>query len=372
MARTNYLQYKLLLDVFENQDKNGYTLDSLNKDYQLYIAQLNLERRKEGKERLDVVREIKRTTFFHWRVNIWEMFGLKILNPKQDNYYLLTNPELLDESSTLRQVINLLVDDEERGSQTGTLIFSKRGRKSKQPVSPSGTGMTFVSAGNNNIDYENPQFGYQFMEEPEMVGVIQFAMKFGEALVMEYSKVLSKEDKAYWNYKPEELFVLEPQQLTLINGRWYVAGYLYPYGDREHPRTMVYDVNKIKLTEKDDVDSPHYQVQDGFDIYDYLPSDWSEYFESDKVVSMYLRAAGSLLDKEPFCEAQEKTDVNVGMLYTLYKVYLKPDENLFVQYLAYGDELTAYNPYDKIEKTTIDINERQISYLRNLRKLDFK
>lgn len=354
MATTNYISYKCVIDVLENGDKRGYTLDYLNREYKLYIDELNVERRRKKMPPVQPLYPIKRTTFYNWRVQIWKQFGLIINTPVEDNRYVLTNPELLDENKTLRDMLEHLVQDEERGFETGTLTFSKRGRKPKQQA---GTGMGFISSGFECICYDDPQFGYQYTQEPETVEMIQFSMALGEALVIR---------------RRERNFVFEPQQLVRINDRWYVAGYSYQYGETDPKRHLtVYDVERLQLAKEEDIINPHYRVRDGFDIYSSLPADWNEHFNPDKVVSLYLRAAGVYLDRYPFCQAQEKIEGYQSILHNLYKVYVKPDRNFFVQYMAYGNEVRVFCPYKKIKKTDLDISEQQIMYLNKLREQRF-
>lgn len=404
MALTNYRAYKWLIETLDNarDQKYGMTLKELNQDYKMHRYKIY----GSGKRGLLSPEEIEKDykwykdpdnkktdkdyskkddlsykTLINWRNAIWKEFGLVIWHPivkgkEQKSYYVIYNPEVLDEVHTLRKTLDHLAEDEERGydnnanlAQTGITNVIK---KYQDDIRAS---MSFVSLGSLNVNYLNPQLGNQYMEEPEMVSIIQFAMTIGEALVMNYSKVMTIEDKNRWNYTPEELFVLEPQQLLFINGRWYVAGNIYPYRNPDNHRIAVYDVEKIKLYDGDkDLETPSYNLQEGFDIYNLLPSDWNEHFNPDNVISLYLRAAGFFLDKNPFCEAQEKIEDYKSALYNLYKVFLKADEKFFVQYIAYGDELLAYNPYThcQVERTSIDISDEQLSYLRNIRNLDYK
>ena len=100
----------------------------------------------------------------------------------------------------------------------------------------------------------------------------------------------------------------------------------------------IYNVEQIKICEDEDMATSRYEVIEGFDIYNQLPEDWTEHFAPDKVVSRYLQAKGSRFDEHPFCQAQ-MTVREGGMLHTLYQVYLKPDMDFFIQYMAYGDEV---------------------------------
>ena len=362
MALTNYRLYRWVINTLENADEYGYSFRSLQDLYKQFRSETRktLGIKRTDEQNLKGPESLKRTTFYNWRVQIWVQFGLIIDTPVYDNYYTLTNKELLDENKKLRDMIDHLVEEEERGPQTETLIFSKRGRKPKntqQPVQEQVMG--FVSAGGGYVDYCNPQYGE--VEEPEMVGILRFLMTIGEALVIEYGKA----------GRPKEnpnRYVLEPQQLKSINGRWYVAGNLYEYGNRESARVSIYDVERIRICEDEDVVSPRYDVVEGFDIGNLVPVDWTNHFDADKVVSMYLKVAGNVIEKHPFCPAQMKVE-DMGVLYTLYQVYLKPDKDFFTQYMAYGDELVVvFNPYNRIERTPIDLTDDQIRYLKGLRR----
>lgn len=393
MALTNYRVYKWLIFLLADTDQEqGMSKVEINNAYfrdldEIYNTSIDsgmaatrraLENKEDNTPRKanydkEQFRYIENSTFYNWRAAIWKNFGLSIQHPVvkgiAKNTYILENKEELDKQKTLREIIMFLAEDEQRAYTEKNPFKSKRaGRPQKVQPAPVDA-MGFVLSGSSNVNYFNPQLGYQYSEEPEMVGIIQFAMTIGEALVMNYSKVMSKEDMTNRNYTPEEVFVLEPQQLLFTNGRWYVAGDLYQYTNQEKRRTVIYDVDKIQLYDGEkDIDTPSYKLQEGFDIFNLLPSDWNEHFNPNKVVSLYLKVAGSFLDKEAFCEAQEKTLVNVGMLFSLYKVYLKPDENFFIQYMAYGEELRVFQPNDKVEKSSTDITNDQISYLNNLRK----
>ena len=82
---------------------------------------------------------------------------------------------------------------------------------------------------------------------------------------------------------------------------------------------------------------------------------------------MYLRVAGRVIEKHPFCQAQMKVEY-ASVLHSLYQVYLKPDKDFFIQYMSYGDELVVFNPHNRIERTPIDLTDDQIRYLKALRK----
>ena len=379
MALTNYCIYKWLIFLLEKEtdEQHGMTLKDISQRYlwdkdkifgydpRTSRTRFGLPERKvelvdaEGKKHTEYLPpEITCKTFLNWRHAIYKQFGLLIQqtifkNIVQNRYYLV-NPELLDENRTLRATIEDLVNEEQRGYEAKTLLtVSPRGRKPK--AEGVGGTMGFVSVGGDNIDYHSLQYGH--LEEPEMVGMIQFAMTIGEALV------ISK--RAY-------KFVFEPQQLKCINGRWYVAGDQYEYGNRETYKVVVYDVKKIKLCEEVDIITPAYTIKDGFDIYNLMPENWSDHFDPNKVVSLYLKVAGYIFEGTPFCQAQEKLNVNVGVLHDIYKVYLLPDKDFYIQYMSYGDEVRVVECPDNIHPSHTDITANQIKYLKDLRKQGLK
>ena len=385
MALTNYCVYKWLIFLLEKEtdEQNGMTLEQISEHYRWDWDDIYKTDPKTGRVRTGLPEkkvklkdaqgveyteylppEITSKTFLNWRYAIYKEFGLLIQQPivkgVVQNRYYLSNPELLDKYKKLRDIIEHLVEDEQRGFEAKSkLTVSPRGRKPKEAgVSDIGGAMGFVFAGGGYVDYYYPQYGK--VEEPEMVGIVRFLMTIGEALVIEYSKAGRPKEKP-------NRYVLEPQQLKCINGRWYVAGNLYEYGNRESARVSIYDVERIRICEDEDIVSPRYEVVEGFDICNLVPVDWADNFDPDKVVSMYLRVAGSVIETHPFCQAQMKVE-DMGVLHTLYQVYLKPDKDLFIQYMAYGDELVVFNPHNRIERTPLDITDDQIRYLKGLRK----
>ena len=381
MALTNYCVYKWLIFLLEKEtdEQNCMTLEKISEHYRkdwddIYkkedgkTGRQNCGPQEKETKKKDSKGEwhrvyIESKTFLNWRYAIYKEFGLLIQQPivkgVVQNRYYLSNPELLDGNSNLREMIEHLVNDEQRGFEAKTLLtVSPRGRKPK--AAGVGGTMGFVSAGGGYVDYYYPQYGE--VEEPEMVGIIRFLMTIGEALVIKYSKAGRPIEKP-------NRYVLEPQQLKCINGRWYVAGYLYEYGNRESARVSIYDVELIQICEDEDIAAPRYEVVEGFDIYNQLPEDWSEHFDPDKVVSLYLRAMGNLIEKHPFCQAQELVEsAGIGLVRSLYKVYVRLDQEFLIQYLAYGDELVVFNPYNRIDRTPIDITDDQIGYLKGLRR----
>ena len=257
MALTNYCVYKWLIFLLEEEtdEQNCMTLEKISERYRwdrdkIYNSDPDSETRtRTGLPNTKLEKQdskgdwhkeyIRSNTFLNWRYAIYKEFGLLIQQPivkgVVQNRYYLSNPELLDEDKTLRDMIEHLVEDEQRGFEAKTLLtVSPRGRKPKEKgVSDIGSAMGFVSAGGGYVDYYYPQYGE--VEEPEMVGIIRFLMTIGEALVIEYSKAGRPKEKP-------NRYVLEPQQLKCINGRWYVAGNLYEYGNRESARVSIYEV----------------------------------------------------------------------------------------------------------------------------------
>lgn len=390
MALTNYCVYKWLIFLLEKEtdEQNCMTLEKISEHYRkdwqdIYkkedgkTGRVNLGPQEKETKKKDSKGEwhqvyIKSNTFLNWRYAIYKEFGLLIQQPivkgVVQNRYYLSNPELLDGNSNLREMIEHLVNDEQRGFEAKTLLtVSPRGRKPKaKGVSDTGGAMGFVSAGGGYVDYYYPQYGE--VEEPEMVGILRFLMTIGEALVIRYGKSREwweRDTRMKQKEKPDR-YVLEPQQLKCINGRWYVAGNLYEYGNRDTSRVSIYDVEQIQICEDEDIAAPRYEVVEGFDIYNRLPEDWTEHFDPDKVVSMYLRDRRCWMEKHPFCQAQMKVEFNA--MFRLYQVYIKPDKDFFIQYMAYGDELVVFNPYKRIERTPIDLSDDQIGYLKYLRR----
>ena len=72
------------------------------------------------------------------------------------------------------------------------------------------------------------------------------------------------------------------------------------------------------------------------------------------------------MEKHPFCQAQMKVEFNA--MFRLYQVYLKPDKDFFIQYMAYGDEVSVVDMSKKYGERPTDLTRDQIGYLRNLRK----
>ena len=104
-----------------------------------------------------------------------------------------------------------------------------------------------------------------------------------------------------------------------------------------------------------------------------MPENWSDHFNPNKVVSLYLNVAANIFEDIPFCQAQEKLNVNVGVLHNnTYKVYLLPDKDFYIQYMSYGDEVRVVECPDNIHPSHTDITANQINYLKDLRKRGLK
>lgn len=358
MAQTCYRNYLWLITTLEG-NTYGYTLNELQEEYGKFRYHLEKSVRDGKFLHLKGSDILPRTTFITWRSKIYEHFGL-IINPIQGTYrYILENPDLLDASKTLRESIKHLAEEEERKYQVNKPLEStKRGRKPKNQNTDS---MGFISIGSEDIESYDPYVD-TYGDTPDMVSVIRFSMTFGESLVIHYGKVngVPHRDKQY---------VLEPQQLICTDGKWYVAGYIYEYGESDpHKSITIYDIDRIRLCEDEESISPHYTLNENFDIFNQFPVDWNEHFDHNKVVSLYLRTSFSL-DSNPFCQAQMKVDnINIGLIFRLYKVFLKPDRYFWLKYLAYGDELKGYYPYDKVTKTETDLSDYQVRYLNQLRR----
>lgn len=375
--KTSYRSYRWLINTLEDAGEEGCTIPQLRKLYDIYRSD---ERKARGlsliqDRELPGPKKLTRTNYYNWRAQVWVQFGLHIDTPVKDNLQVLMNPDELDNDKKLREVIDFLVDEEERNKQKSNKqnplptnsMQSKKVQNAGQPTQ--GQTMGFVTMGNgSNVNYDNLQYGYQEVEEPEMVNTIRFAMTFGEALVIRYGKFRERwerDTRMKQKEKPDR-YVLEPQQLKCINDRWYVAGHLYEYGNRDTSRVSIYDVEQIQICEDEDIAAPRYEVVEGFDIYNRLPEDWTEHFDPDKVVSMYLRIRGCLMEKHPFCQAQMKVEFNA--MFRLYQVYLKPNKDFFIQYMAYGDEVSVVDMSKKYGQRPTDLTRDQIGYLKALKR----
>lgn len=412
MALTNYRLYRWLIYLLEKEtdEQRSLSLDEITRQYRwdkdkifgmdaktgrfrtglperrvkLYDENGNVQKDEKGKDKVvyeDPVIEPK--TFLNWRYAIYKYFGLLIQQPVQRekigqryrefvrNSYYLANPELLDENNTLRETIDMLVEEEKRGWQAkSVLTTSPRGRKKKAEGVNEKEFTGFMPV-QDYVEYVNATKGQQ--KESEMAGLVQFTMGLGEALIIDYGKSLSERKRAELNYTKDDRFVLETQMLKYINGRWYAIGNLYQYGNRDNPRVAVYDVERIRLYDgAEDLDIPHYTVDERFDINGFIPSDWKNerdrLFDPNKVMSMYIRVRGRLFEDIPFCSAQEKIqEKGVGIPTYVYRIFIKPDEDFFTQYMAYGEEVRVVN-YEELDKLPIEITQEQIDFLNDLRR----
>ena len=401
MALTKFREYKWLIELLEKEtnEQNCMTLEEINQRYRWekeeiykkaddsksgYIHSGLPERKVKLKdENGNVILDengkpkvtyedpvINSKTFLNWRHAIYRQFGLLIQQPVEKekigqiihefvkNKYYLANPELLDNSSTLRKTIERLANDEGRGyEEKSPLTVSPRGRKKKvEGVSERTLSMGFFSTGVNDMDYAstNPQFGYR--EEPEMVDIIRFLMTIGEALVIK---------------NRGKNCVFEPQDLKCINDRWYVAGNIYEYkGDAEDTRLVIFDIDTIKICEDEDLETPLYKLVEGFDLTHLIPWDWNKHFNQENIVSLYLDVRGTIFESQPFCPTQMKVmDKGKGLIRrNIYRIYVKPDRNFILQYLATGDNVIVCNPHNEIPRTPTDITDEQIEYLRKLKR----
>ena len=369
MALTNYEHYYWIINLLDVDEQYALSLYEINEKYQ--IKKNTFSKPLKGTRR-DIYNPyqkeletrtvwIAHNTFYNWRIAIYKEFGLLIQPQLTENggyrgRYYLTNGELLEENSNLREILEHLIEDEKRGYEASTkLIKLPKGRKPKSGSGGSDLGMGFISIGNNegfgNGDGE--QFGYQ--EEPEMVDIIRFLMSQGESLP------IVKSDKT--------IFILEPQALKRINDHWYVAGSEYKLGEEETSSLVIYDVERIKICEED-IEIPAYKLIEGFDLTHLIPWDWKKHFENEnEVVSLYIEVYGPRFEKQPFCPTQvlvSKTS-DVMPRYT-YKIYVKPDRDFILQYLATDRNVKVINPHDKIPRTPTDISDEQIEYLRGLKR----
>ena len=103
-----------------------------------------------------------------------------------------------------------------------------------------------------------------------------------------------------------------------------------------------------------------------------MPENWSDHFNPNKVVSLYLHVAAYIFEDIPFCQAQEKLNVNVGVLHNTYKVYLLPDKDFYIQYMSYGEGVRVVGCPANIHPSNTDITADQNKYLKDLRKRGLK
>lgn len=368
MALTNYEHYYWIINLLNVDESSALSLQEINEIYE--IKKDTFSKPLKGNPR-DIYNPyqgevetktvwIAHSTFYNWRIAIYKEFGLLIQPQFTDNgyrgRYYLTNGELLEENKNLREIIEHLIDDEQRGYEASTAVIKlPKGRKPKGGSSGSGLGMGFISIGVNEGfgNSDGVQFGYP--EEPEMVDIIRFLMSLGESLPIVKSN--------------KTVFILEPQALKCINGHWYVAGSEYKLGEEESSSLVIYDVERINICEGD-IEIPAYKLIEGFDLTHLIPWDWNKHFNQENIVSLYLDVRGTIFESQPFCPTQMKVmDKGKGLIRrNIYRIYVKPDRNFILQYLATGDNVIVCNPHNEIPRTPTDITDEQIEYLRKLKR----
>ena len=353
MPKTNFRDYKLLIDtLYEYRDsKWGPTVMELLQHYQDSAEEIGAVYVQNN-----VVYgryKISRETLISWRARILELYGIFIGPDRDSRHYKIKNPELLYEPKTIRYIIDKLADDEAKGFPEASL---------KQTNNSNFYNLTSFISNPISSQFFNSKFGYE-EEEPDMVSIIRFCMTVGEALVIKYSKMVSLFGRDY--KKPP--FVLKPQQLKQINGRWYVAGYLYEYGHPNMAQTAIYDVARIKLYD-DDLDIPHYNIDESFDIYKIIREEYSGILNPDKVVSICLRVYWGIFQKLPFTPAQMSLKPEKGSIYNEYEIFILPNEEFFIQLSAYGDEVTLLRPKSDCEQSGIGITVEQVAKLKEAKE----
>ena len=387
MALTNYRAYKWLIDLLDEypDQRYGMSLKQINNAYErdyynIYNSDIQSDKKRQGITGVKKVflkdqnEEVTLTykTLINWRNAIWKEFGLIIWHPvikktvnriingvkkeveeeTTSNTYIIVNKALLDENKTLRETLEHLVEDEQRGYVNESPFVSHVKGRPKSAAVKAAT-MGFITVGNGGEEYPDRQFGYE--QEPDMVDTIRFSMNLGEALVIK---------------RGSKNMILESQELKCINGRWYVIGNLHDYDDCENSRLAILDVQDIRISEDEDVTGDFYKVVKGFEDTHLIPWDWKNHFKPDTVVSIYLKARGNAFEKQPFCDTQMKIkEISGGVPEYIYKVYVKPDKNFILRYLACENhQLIVCEAPEDIMKSDTDINGDQIQYLRKIRR----
>lgn len=387
MALTNYRAYKWLIDLLDEapDQRYGMSREQIDKAYKLdyydiYNSDIQSDKKRQGITSVKKVflkdhnEEVTLTykTLINWRNAIWKEFGLIIWHPvikktvnriingvkkeveeeTTSNTYIIVNKELLDENKTLRETLEHLVEDERRGYVNESPFSSNVKGRPKSATVKAAT-MGFITVGNGGEECPDSQFGYE--QEPEMVDTIRFLMNIGESVVIRQGS---------------KNMVLESQHLKCIKGRWYVIGNLVDYDNEENTRLAILDVRNIQISEDDDVAGSNYKVVKGFEDTHLIPWDWKNHFNPDTVVSIYLKARVNAFEKQPFCDTQMKIkEISRVVPEYIYKVYVKPDKDFILQYLAYENhQLMVCEIPEDIMKSDTDINEDQIQYLRKIRK----
>ena len=389
MALTNYRAYKWLIELLDEypDQKYGMSRAQIEKAYLSDYKKIYNTSIPSGKTRTGITSQKKvflkdsteevvltNKTLINWRNAIWKEFGLIIWHPvirkkvnriingvkkeveeeSSSNTYIIYNRELLDQNKTLRETLEHLVEDEQRGYVSKSPFTAHvKGRPKSSTVKDATMGFVSIRSGEEYPDY---QLGYH--EEPEMLDIVRFSMSIGEALVI---KVGTKN------------MVLESQELKQINGRWYVIGNQYEYGDedKESSQLVVHDVELLNLSDDEDVVSPMYKVVKEFNSTHLMPWDWNEHFSPDKVVSLYIKVNGLIFENRPFSDTQ----MNLGnysqtnLPQYIYKIYVKPNKNFLLPYLAYdGTKVKVCEAPDDKVKSDTDITEEQINYLRSIKR----
>lgn len=363
MASTNFKNYMWLIDTLIGAGEQGLTLRQINDQYQLDIKEENLDRLRNGlppvKERFTRHFEpISGKTFINWRAQIFRLFGIEINTPVYDNRYVVMNPEIWEKMQTLKEIVKILTEEEERGYKYTPLPYKKRGRKSK-----STSMLTNLMCGLGEVEYDVSQFDFNNQSIPEMVDVVRFSMAIGESLIINYGKTRNQRGKILERHP----YIFEPQQLKKINERWYVGGFIYPYGRRDLCTKTIYDAEQIRLYDNtgEDFVAPRYELSEEFDIYSIIPKNWEQTFDATKVVAMYLRVAWNIFEKHPFCQAQEKIKGGKAGLSDKYKIFTLPNADFLLQYFAYGDEVTVFTPRNKDVETGLEISKEQVAWLQH-------
>ena len=318
------------------------------------------------------IREEFRQSLIRWRTIIYNEFGLAILMESTPGkirgkgeggyYYYLANPELLDNSTTLREHIKFLADSEkERDDWTsiGTMTERFKGYSSS---------MGFISTGGASAQGFLSKEGtsYRTILGEENLEIIQFAMQFGEVLTIKYGKVRAGVDI-------NAPYSLEPYQLKEIEGRWFVIGNLYPLGHKELAEIAVYDLARLKFAD-DENPVVRYKPVKGFDIIkDKTLADVCKkkhrlleggYFSlNDGVYAIdimtHTTEFSRYISDHPLCSAQERTSV-CG-----YRIYTTLTIDLFVMLGAYGAELSFKVQRKNDHGLPPEIIENQLNFFRN-------
>lgn len=388
MSKTNFRNYKWLIDTLsEYQDKQwGPTVKDILQFYQESAKEIGAVYVKNniiyGNSR--IIRE----TLSYWRARILALYGIFIGKDRDSRHYKIKNPELLDENKTIRFIIDKLADDEAKGFPEPSL------KEYNNPYLPN---LTALISTNTPLQFINSQFGYE--EESDMVSIIRFCMTIGERMVIKLNKVAPEISK-------DKKYLFEPQYLKDINDRWYVIGGIDEYPPKRDKKFIILDVANIIICDDDDFELQpddansvnenlittesdegnnknilSYTLSQGFDITKLIDPFLT--FDSNKVVSLFLKTFAGFFDEKPFCATQEKVEMDVlfhsfdyndvdsrvmGDLFSTYKIYVKLDSNFFIQYLAYGDEVCVVNRPEYSPESPTDITEDEVAQLQEIKE----